>query len=322
MLYNAGDMATGDAPSSALLISVANANDAQDWVRLSRMAEGRPLPTPEEEHNEAADFIGALNREPGARFIARREDDAVGLFELRRLDGVVELRRFFLLDGLIGTYGPALLGRAIEEARRLGHTLTVESFPASDSRMYTAAGFNVNTRTRMSVSLAGYRPMSVMPPEGVRLRPVMLSDEPLFVRMAYEHYKGTIDAPMVSMALAQAEALMRALFHNEYALLEPSTSRIALDQSGHPEGGIIVSCHTKDPADKLAWVLDISIAERWRGRGLGKALLLAALNAAHDLGYNRMGLIVTLGNEMAMGLYRSLGFETYGEIMYEGWMEL
>ena len=310
-----------------LLISEAQPDDAHEWVRLSRTAEGRPLHTPEEESGEeesgeSANFVGELNREPGTRFIAHREDDAVGLFELRTLDGVVELRRFFLVDGQVGTYGPALLGRAVEEARRLGHTLTVESLPASDSRMYTAAGFNVNTRTRMSVSLADYRPMSVMPPEGVRLRPVMLSDEPLFVSMAYEHYRGTIDAPMVSKAPAQAEALMRALFHNEYALLEPSASRIVLDESGHPEGGIIVSCNTKDPTDKLAWVLDISIAERWRGRGLGKALLLTAMNAAHDLGYNRMGLIVTMGNEMAMGLYRALGFETYGETMYEGWMEL
>ncbi len=311
------EMTTGD-----LLISVASKQDASDWVRLSRMADGAPPPSPEEAQREAAEFKAALHREPETRLIARRGSEAVGLIELHPLGDAVELRRFYLLNGLKQDYGPALLARTVEEARRHGRVLTVESIAPSDSRMYLAAGFTVNTRTRMAMSLKGYRPMSVIPPEGLTLRPLMLADEPLFARMAYEHYKGTADEKMVSVSPGQAEALMRALFHNEYALLEPSASRIVLDEDGHPEGGIIVSCHTTDPADKLAWVLDISIVERWRGRGLGKALLYSAMNAAHDLGYGRIGLIVTLSNETAMRVYRSLGFETYGDTMYEGWIEL
>ncbi|HET7713262.1 MAG TPA: GNAT family N-acetyltransferase, partial [Patescibacteria group bacterium] len=248
--------------------------------------------------------------------------NAVGLFEFRLLSGAVDLRRFYLLNGLMGTYGPSLLARAVEEARRHGHILTVENFPASDSRMYIEAGFNVNTRTRMVASLAGYIPISVTPPEGVTLRPVMLSDEPLFARMAYEHYKGTVDAPMVSRSTAQAETVIRPIFHNEYALLEPSAARLALDRSGHPEGGILVACHTTDPGDRLAWVLDISIAERWRGRGLGKALMYTAFNAVYDLGFRRIGLMVTQSNDTAIRFYRSLGFESYGDTLYEAWIEL
>ena len=308
-------------PPDELLISVAQPDDAHEWVRLSRLSSGGPRPSPEEQA-ESAEFRAALSRHADTHFIARRGPDAVGLFEFRLLGGAVDLRRIYLLNGLLGTYGPALLARAVEEARRHGHILMIESFPASDSRMYIEAGFTVNTRTRMVVSLTGYRPVSVTPPEGVRLRPVMLDDEPLFARMAYEHYKGTADAPMVSQSLAQAETVIRPIFHNEYALLEPSASRIALDNGGNPEGGILVACHTTDPTDKLAWVLDISIAEGWRGRGLGKALMYTALNAAHDLGYGRMGLIVTLSNVTALQLYRSLGFEAYGETMYEGWIEL
>jgi GNAT superfamily N-acetyltransferase len=315
-------MTTSAMPPDDLLISVAQPNDAHEWVRLSRLARGAPLPTTEEEQAESAEFRAALSREPGTHFIARRGPDAVGLFEFRLLGGAVDLRRIYLLNGLMGTYGSTLLARAVEEARRHGHILTIESFPASDSRMYIEAGFTVNTRTRMIVSLAGYRPVSVTPPEGVTLRPVMLSDEPLFARMAYEHYKGTADGPMVSRSPAQAETVIRPIFHNEYALLEPSASRIALDDNGNPEGGILAACHTTDPADKLAWVLDISIAERWRGRGLGKALMYSAMNAAHDLGYGRMGLIVTESNLTAMRFYRSLGFESYGDTMYEGWTEL
>jgi GNAT superfamily N-acetyltransferase len=291
-------------------------------VRLSRLARSAPLPSAEEEQAEADEFGAAVLREPGRRFVARRGADTVGLFELRPLGGPVELRRIYLLDGLMGSYGRALLARAVDEAGRHGHILTIESFPASDRRTYVEVGFTVNTRARMVVSLAGYQQVPVTPLEGVTLRPVMLSDEPLFARMAYEHYKGTADAPMVSQSPAQAEAVIRPIFHNEYALLEPSASCIAQDNSGHPEGGILVACHTTDPADKLAWVLDISIAERWRGRGLGKALMYTALNAAHGLGYGRMGLIVTLSNTTALRFYRSLGFEAYGDTMYEGWIEL
>jgi GNAT superfamily N-acetyltransferase len=222
----------------------------------------------------------------------------------------------------MGSFGPALLARAVEEARRHGRVLTSEGFSPSDSRMYVAAGFTINTRTRMVMSLAGYTPLSIAPPDGVTLRPVMLDDEATFARMAYEHYKGTLDAPMVSASPAQAEVMMRAMFHNEYALLEPSASRLALDDAGSPAGGILVACQTTDPADRLAWVLDISINERWRGRGLGRALLHSALSAAHDLGYGRIGLMVTLENEGAMSLYRSTGFEAYGDTMYEGSIEL
>ncbi|HET9494829.1 MAG TPA: GNAT family N-acetyltransferase [Chloroflexia bacterium] len=286
------------------------------------MARGAPLPTPEEQQAESAEFRAALSRNPNTHFIARRDGAAVGLFELRLLGSAVDLRRLYLLDGLMGTYGSALLARAVEEARRHGRILTVESIPAAQSRMYIEAGFTVNTRTRMVASLADYIPMSVMPPEGVTLRPIMLNDEPLFARMAYEHYKGTVDAPMVSRSTAQAETVIRPIFHNEYALLEPSASRIALDQNGHPEGGILVACHTTDPADRLAWVLDISIAERWRGRGLGKALMYTAFNAVYDLGFRRIGLMVTEANETAIRFYRSLGFESYGDTLYEAWIEL
>lgn len=308
--------------TDGVLISLARKVDAPDWVRLSHLADGVPLLSTAVEQTEVATVEATLDREPGTRFIARRGSDAVGLFELRPLGGAVELKRSYILDGLMGSYGPPLLARAVEEAGRHGRVLTVESIAESNSRLYLAAGFTVNTRTRMVMSLDGYLPLMVAPPEGVTLRPVMPDDEPLFAHMAYEHYKHTFDAPMVSASPAQAQAMMRAMFHNEYALLEPSASHLALDDEGNPAGGILLANQTTDPADRLAWVLDISIAERWRGQGLGRALLHAALNAAHDLGYDRTGLLVTLSNETALALYRSVGFESYGDTMYEGWIEL
>ena len=69
-------------------------------------------------------------------------------------------------------------------------------------------------------------------------------------------------------------------------------------------------------------MLDISVAPEWRGKGLGRALLKSSLNAACASGFERAGLIVTIGNDDARALYSSLGFQEHGELMFEGVLRL
>ena len=49
-----------------------------------------------------------------------------------------------------------------------------------------------------------------------------------------------------------------------------------------------------------------------RGQGLGRALVLATVGALADLGHDRLGLYVTVGNDPAMALYKRLGFHQVG----------
>ena len=57
-----------------------------------------------------------------------------------------------------------------------------------------------------------------------------------------------------------------------------------------------------------ATVLDIEVAEALRGRGLGRATMLAAMRAAADLGASVVRLTVFGHNQAALSLYRGLGF--------------
>ena len=57
-----------------------------------------------------------------------------------------------------------------------------------------------------------------------------------------------------------------------------------------------------------AFIYDIVIDEERRGRGYGKATMLACVERARELGADSVGLHVFGDNTVARGLYRSLGF--------------
>jgi ribosomal protein S18 acetylase RimI-like enzyme len=54
--------------------------------------------------------------------------------------------------------------------------------------------------------------------------------------------------------------------------------------------------------------LSVAVAEGARGRGLGRALVVGALDLAAAHGWGRVSLSVALANDVAVGLYRALGF--------------
>src|SRR3972149_1975628 len=55
---------------------------------------------------------------------------------------------------------------------------------------------------------------------------------------------------------------------------------------------------------------EIGVRKDLRGRGLGRALLTSSLNSLADLNHDRPALFVTVGNESAIALYKSFGFES------------
>ncbi len=59
-------------------------------------------------------------------------------------------------------------------------------------------------------------------------------------------------------------------------------------------------------------VAELGVAKDRRGRGLGHALLQAAMNRLEGLGERRLALYVTVGNDPAVALYRSAGFVQVG----------
>jgi ribosomal protein S18 acetylase RimI-like enzyme len=57
-----------------------------------------------------------------------------------------------------------------------------------------------------------------------------------------------------------------------------------------------------------AWLYDITIDAGERGRGYGRAAMLALEDEVRALDHESVGLNVWGGNEVARGLYRSLGY--------------
>ena len=60
--------------------------------------------------------------------------------------------------------------------------------------------------------------------------------------------------------------------------------------------------------DRRRWLYDITIDEAARGRGFGRATMLALEGEVKALGFAEIGLNVWGGNEVARSLYRSLGY--------------
>ena len=59
-------------------------------------------------------------------------------------------------------------------------------------------------------------------------------------------------------------------------------------------------------------ITTIAIRERWRGRGLGELLLASLIQAASEMGAERITLEVRVSNEAAQNLYRKYGFRQEG----------
>ena len=78
---------------------------------------------------------------------------------------------------------------------------------------------------------------------------------------------------------------------------------------GVPVGVLWVGPHPND-LEGVAWVWDVEIDEPFRGRGYGRAAMLAAESWAVGTGYRALALNVFGHNTVARGLYESLGFET------------
>lgn len=80
---------------------------------------------------------------------------------------------------------------------------------------------------------------------------------------------------------------------------DPALVFIAADENARPVG--LAQCWTS------GFVKDLAVAETWRGRGLGRALLVSAFHAFAGRGLAHVDLKVETGNAPARSLYQSLG---------------
>ena len=106
-------------------------------------------------------------------------------------------------------------------------------------------------------------------------------------------------------ALSKAKADMAAILPD--GLETPGHWIFAIELGAERVGRLWLAERTMD-GRQVVFVYDVEIDERHRGRGLGRAAMLKAEEQAHARGIGRMELNVFGGNDVARGLYRSLGY--------------
>jgi GNAT superfamily N-acetyltransferase len=87
------------------------------------------------------------------------------------------------------------------------------------------------------------------------------------------------------------------------------------DEDGMPVGHAWVAVRPNQAGVPRAFVFDLWISDAHRGRGLGRAAMLALEEEARGWGLDRMELNVFGHNEVARRLYRSLGYDELSVLM-------
>lgn len=105
---------------------------------------------------------------------------------------------------------------------------------------------------------------------------------------------------------------------NDPALIDfPEEIRNLPGEYAPPGGAVILACFDDEPAgcvaihkieDGICEMKRLYVPLRFRGKGLGRALIKAILKEALMMGYSRMRLDTIPGMKEAQGLYESLGF--------------
>ena len=83
--------------------------------------------------------------------------------------------------------------------------------------------------------------------------------------------------------------------------------------AGGGEGPLLGAVLTSQVARGVGHVTQVCVRPEWQGRGLGRALMEAALRRLEAKGCHGASLTVTAENRGAVSLYRAMGFEVIKE---------
>jgi len=120
-------------------------------------------------------------------------------------------------------------------------------------------------------------------------------------RAEYEH--GLVEFAGLSRDAARAKVEHDVALLFPDGLASPGVWLWAVESESRPVGWVMLGRRGED-----LWLYDITIDAGERGRGYGRAAMLALEAEARRLGHESLALNVWGGNAVARGLYRSLGY--------------
>lgn len=99
------------------------------------------------------------------------------------------------------------------------------------------------------------------------------------------------------------------------ALCDPHVTSLVAELEGQLVGNLGLHANGSHPRRKHVASIGMSVHDAFAGRGVGTALMLAAIDVADNwLAIRRLELEVYVDNEPAVRLYRKFGFEVEGTL--------
>jgi ribosomal protein S18 acetylase RimI-like enzyme len=183
---------------------------------------------------------------------------------------------------------------------------------------FAVAGFTSRPRHYMLLDLRrDLPPGEPVVPAGFRLRPLKREDLHVTAEIIYRSHVDTVDA---ALNLTYATPAACRGFVDTLVLragcgrFDTEASRIVDGPKG-PVGALLAS----RLARANGHVCQVSLVPEAQGKGLGLALMLAALRAFDAQGLATATLSVTVANARAHRLYTLLGFRTKSEFAAHAW---
>jgi ribosomal protein S18 acetylase RimI-like enzyme len=162
-------------------------------------------------------------------------------------------------------------------------------------------------RYRMELDLRGRRPAALFAPRGYQLVPWHSDLLKHHAEVKYQSFRDEIDADVFN-CLGELDGCQRLM--EEISLKDgflPDATWLAI----YRERGAAEPCGTIQGirvAHKYGAIQNVGILPAHRGRGLGTALIFAALAGFQQAGLFRVFLDATAQNHGAVRLYKRLGF--------------
>ncbi|MEU9074779.1 GNAT family N-acetyltransferase [Kitasatospora sp. NPDC004745] len=149
-------------------------------------------------------------------------------------------------------------------------------------------------------------------PPGATARRIGQAEFPAWLDRSARHYVRSLVDSGLSEEQARAKSELDHLRQLPQGADSPGVAlrRLCADGTEEPLGSLWLDLHLRDLPDgaPLAWVMVVEVSPAHRGRGHGRTLMLLAERECLAAGVRDLGLNVFADNEVAIGLYASLGY--------------
>jgi len=244
-------------------------------------------------------YLALSPEEQRSHFSVMKDGRVVGTVRL----GPAEISGFSMDPTNAGETAAALL-RAVDLLRAGGATTITAHFEDRYEPAFESLGFRcVFARMRMEAPTKRAPPaegLTLQPPEEVEvlgLTKFLIGVYDGHVEQAFGMHTGTEE---------EWRGYVGGLFKGDSGQYMPDASYVSLE-GDRIIGAILVTHWMGTPL-----VAELGVASDRRGKGIGRALLQAAMNRLAGRDEPRIALYVTLGNDPAIALYRSLAFVQVG----------